>query len=137
MDFRIDECPILDISWVSSILFPSFQRCCGIPRDFPMIFPLYPWFPSRKSTKTHQDLAEQVRQFHTVTEIVRKHRETAKNKSLGPALEKNFILVGGGWNIHLYFPYAKGSSSSQLTNHIFQRVETTNQYKDATKKCHL
>lgn len=30
-----------------------------------------------------EDIADQERQFHTVTEIVRKHRETAKNKMLG------------------------------------------------------
>eukprot|EP00438_Fugacium_kawagutii_P019529 Skav235662 [mRNA] locus=scaffold358:900809:903579:+ [translate_table: standard] len=36
-----------------------------------------------KPSESVEDVAEQERQFHTVTEIVRKHRETAKNKLLG------------------------------------------------------
>ena len=58
-----------------------------------MILPSFPRFISFHHVRP-QDLAEQERQFHAVTEIVRKHRETAKNKSLGP-LEKTKSLLTG------------------------------------------
>mmetsp|Transcript_35063 Transcript_35063/g.56125 ORF Transcript_35063/g.56125 Transcript_35063/m.56125 type:complete len:158 (+) Transcript_35063:43-516(+) len=72
-------------------LAPASKQCSGC-RSF--------WYCTRECQRKHwvnhkhecgqvknapqhpEDLAEQERQFHTVTEIVRKHRETAKNKNV-------------------------------------------------------
>ena len=46
-----------------------------------------------------QELAEEERQFHTVTDIVTKHRESATNKSPGTVEDPGFL---GGRILGLY-----------------------------------
>ena len=87
-----DWCLILDTKLgFSPIIYKHFHYIFWFPHDFLMILPSFPRFIPFHHV-CPQDLAEQERQFHTVTEIVRKHRETAKNKSLGP-LEKTKSLL--------------------------------------------